>query len=528
MVGCKKEPKIVSRIAGVETDYDLALPLIQSTFDMERILQLGPVKAFVQKDPDKLVRAVYENRVFSLFASNLINIDDQNFSLSNNIPTAAATAFNSGLIDSITISGSNDWTYQYPSHNQFELDSIWFKTGQLQLSISSPIPHHVRVRITLHSLREQGKSVTFLMSGDYQGSSPLQISNTLNLDGKTADLTLSSQGFNQFKIDYTITLVRASSTPVVAGSPISFTGNARNIKFAGLFGYLGQFEVNIPRDSVELGIFRNYRNGRITLADPYVRLRVLNSMGVSLGGNFDALYGSSRFAGTKSIFGAAIPNPLTVKRPDNQSLGLSVNTDFEADKNNSNLQSVVNDIPRFIVYSMKLRTNPNGKIEKNFVLDTSRIFLEALVKIPMWGTASDFDLQDTGQINLPDPVREVESATLRLNITNGFPLEAKVQVYFLDSAFNLIDSALTQSTQIIESGQLDGQGKVVVPVRKTTDMELTQERWRNLLNKRASRIIIKGGFNTTAGGTRDVKFYSDYFLKINVGVRTKIKAYIAR
>ena len=123
IAGCRKEPKIVSRIAGLETDYDLALPLIQSSFDMERILQLGPVKAFVQKDPDKLVRAVYENRVFSLFASNLINIDDQNFSISNTIPTAAATAFNSGLIDSITLSGSNDWTYQYPSHNQFELDS---------------------------------------------------------------------------------------------------------------------------------------------------------------------------------------------------------------------------------------------------------------------------------------------------------------------------------------------------------------------------------------------------------------------
>lgn len=528
LAGCKKEPKVISRISGIEAEYDLALPLVHSSFDAARIINLSAVKAYVQQDPDKLIKAVYEGKVFSRAASSLIRIDNQDLVLNQSVPSAAAAAFNLGTIDSFSIGGNHEWVFQYPSHQGFELDSIWIKSGLLQLNVSSPLPHHVRMDINLESLSEQGQSKMFSMAGNYTGVTPVDLTGNIDLAKTSVNLAQGLKGNNTFKLSYTLTVVRASSDPVVAGAPLSLTLQTRNVQFGGIFGFLGQFTVNIPQDSLELGIFRSYNKGSITLADPYVRLRIINEMGMSLGGSFDALYGSSKFAGTKSIFGSAIPNPLTISRPGISSIGGTAITDFEATKSNSNLQSVVNDIPRFLVYSMKLTTNPNGNIEKNFLLDTSKISLEALVKIPMWGTATDFDIQDSGVINLPDPIREIEQASLRLVMDNGFPIEADVQVYFLDSAWNHIDSALSQGTRIIASGELDAQGKVIKPVRQVNDIDLTGARWQNLVQKRASRVIVRGGFSTSKKGSQEVKFYSDYKLDISVGLRIKLKAFIQR
>jgi hypothetical protein len=123
-------------------------------------------------------------------------------------------------------------------------------------------------------------------------------------------------------------------------------------------------------------------------------------------------------------------------------------------------------------------------------------------------------------INEPtgSPVNATE-ATLVINTFNKFPLEAIMQITFLDSLGTIIETLFNDDQKEIISAAVEpGPGlKVISPIHKMT--EITMDKARLDLISTAKQIVITGSLTTTGGGDTSVKIYDGYYIEIKLAAR---------
>ncbi len=122
--------------------------------------------------------------------------------------------------------------------------------------------------------------------------------------------------------------------------------------------------------------------------------------------------------------------------------------------------------------------------------------------------------------NLGGDIQKIKSITLRLIISNGFPTEVKSQVYFTDH-FSHMDPLFSGGTESILPATLGPEGKVISPNVQYRDILLPQNMIENLANY--TNIEIFGQVLTSRPDIKIAKFYSDYELKIHIGLRIELE-----
>src|SRR5690606_18478832 len=183
---------------------------------------------------------------------------------------------------------------------------------------------------------------------------------------------------------------------------------------------------------------------------------------------------------------------------------------------------VVSSLLKQIIYDAKAEFNPNGPTTRNYLTDTSRIGLEVMLRLPFEGRASDFHLIDTIDFNF-EGVDELESGIIKVNSENGFPVDVNIQVFFANSAYEIIDSLFDDSAnrKVIESALVDNNGRVNQSTISSHEIEVNRERLKNLINGRYA--IIDANVNTLDyQDSTNVACYSNYRLDVNLGVKAKI------
>jgi hypothetical protein len=148
--------------------------------------------------------------------------------------------------------------------------------------------------------------------------------------------------------------------------------------------------------------------------------------------------------------------------------------------------------------------------------------MQLAVEFQIFAAISTFIIQDTIDFDFDENVENVDHLLFRINATNGFPVNASVQIYFADKYYNVLDSLITDPDQtIIPGAPVNGPPdyRVSASAHKMTDANLTSERIQNILD--AKKIILRAGISTT--NEQLVKIYSDYALQIQVGTIAGIK-----
>ena len=117
--------------------------------------------------------------------------------------------------------------------------------------------------------------------------------------------------------------------------------------------------------------------------------------------------------------------------------------------------------------------------------------------------SNEFILTDTTEININE---DISIKKIYLNIENGFPLSANIDLILLDQNSNTIDTMLNNA--YIEEGKINSENIVITPGFSTLELET-----KNLLD--AKKILIISKFNTEPVN-QFIKIFSDYKLKINM------------
>lgn len=519
---CVKDYFDLNKIADSKWTPRVALPMVYSSLTIDDIIKVSGSESIFQIGSDNFITLIYKGNLFSLRADEVIIIPADNSSQQNipvttvNIPSVPAGA---------TYTTNSSQVINFNTGGQTMIDSLIYKSGTLQIDISSNLQHNIQIALNIPSAKKNGNSFSQTINVNY--GDPMPVITSVDLLGYTFDMTLGGTSQNQFNVDYSITVNGIAGNPLLTTDFITVTTNFKDTKFDKIFGYIGQQLLSPNLDTVHISLFDNTEQiGTFTLVDAKIKAFIRNSYGVPIQANFTVLEGYRPGVGSFPVTGSGVPNPIPLPSPDYSQIGQILTDSFELNNSNSNVVQLINFQPKYFVYQLNSQSNPAGPV-KNFVIDTSIFAVDLEVDMPLHGTAVVFTVQDTFDFDLPEG-DDLDSLLLRIFVSNGFPLEVGIQVYFvdtvissIDTVYNVIDSVLSPFQNILNSAPVDGNGKAIGAIEKTIDQWFDSKKLKNMAN--SDQIFVRGKMTTSNNGNTNVKIYSDYKLDVKIGAMAKLK-----
>ncbi len=516
MQSCIKDNFDFKKIGGTQLDPNFAVPLIHSSLTIQDILKADTNGLFVV-DSNKFITLVYNGTIFSITGDKFIPVptqtDNQVFNLSAGQVTTLQTVN--------TVTAPYNRTYNFGFGVGPEIDSMVLKGGNLNISINSMFEHSGTMNISIPSATLNGVPFSQTLPLTYASVLPVLASGSFDLTGYDFDLTNGGASFSQLPVVYTLTL-NNSGSPVTTSDPLTVNLQYDSLQVRKVFGYFGQLPLIVNTDSARVKIYDNAISGTIFFVNPMIDFFVSNSMGIPLNASFTNIYGHSNSMGDIPITGSGIPNPIPIGTP--LVMGVTAYTQFHLDTTNCNIRTVLDTAIKYFGYDVNATTNPLGDLphHSNFLADTSRFKVDVSVQFPLYGYADGYIVQDTvafGLFNFKDTLQIFDWVKFKININNGFPMDALVQIYFCDSNYVKMDSLLVPLEQLINSAVLNSSGVVIAPTLKTTQETFYKERIDRLQNAR--KLLVHGVLQSTNAPNQNVKIYSYYNLDVKIGVQVQ-------
>ncbi len=516
---CVKDNFELDKLVKTEWDANLAVPLVYSSLTIGDIIKSDP-NSLVVVGSDNFCTLKYKGNLFSLPASRLMNIPNQPLPtiVASLTPTQINTLSSQG---SVTASFSQLQTFSFGTGSK--IDSVVFKSGSIHLNLNSDFRKSGSVKISIPAARKNGVAFSKTIPFVYSGTIPVIVndSSTLDFSGYTFDMTNGGTTFNQFLVNYSITLSGGGASPTTLDQ-IDISQTMSGMKFSRLYGDLGQLPLVTDADTIDISIFKSaLGTGSFTLIDPKITFKFSNSIGAPIAASVTALEGYNPGLPPYIINGS--PNPLPIFSPNFNQIGQTLTSSFSLDKTNSNVVPFINDLPKYLLFKMNAQTNPAGATHHNFVTDSSQLKVDLELDLPLYGTAKDFVLVDTIPFTVGEQVAsDVDWAMIRAYTLNGFPLDIGMQVYFVDSSYIKLDSLVIPNQLILKSAHLNtSTGLVTSPTENIYDGKMTNNRLMKIIPTKY--IIIKSVAETANNGNTNVKIYANYKLDVRLGIQVKFK-----
>jgi len=484
---------------------DWALPIINSRLTLKNIL---PNNATISEDASGLYSLHYGSSLFYARASDFIVIPDQNYnmpatplSIPQSIPSFSA---------SITDSSSGHFTYTDTSGAQ--LAHIAVKMGSISIHVASTFRQNVSVTMLFPTITQNGVPLQLTTPIAY----PTTNANLgAELAGYSIDLTNgnTTKNYIPYKIRFTVT---GTGQPITSGDNVAATVAMAGLKYSFIDGFIGHFNIPVSGDTIQVGVFNNTLSANIYLRNPKINLTFKNSMGMGVFADFDHIFGLTN-SGTRvdlTLPSIAVAGPTAP--------GQYLSSSYTLDSTNSSVQSMFNPAPNQVVYNGRIAVNPVTSTTYNFVTDSSFLTLSADAELPAWFKIIDFSVQDTLPLTLATDTSILQKAQFKLLMDNALPLYGRVQLYFVDAGYHIIDSLVSSGGDIISEAPVDAEGKVTGHTQKVSTFVLEHNKY-NAMAPLVKYAFIRGNLKTS-GINKDIKIFSADNLVVKLAFRFTLNA----
>lgn len=280
-------------------------------------------------------------------------------------------------------------------------------------------------------------------------------------------------------------------------------------------GYLNDTTLFVGPDKRDVDIFSKIKKGKLEIEKAKLSLDVENKIGLDLQLKVNELKSFNQKNNTEIVLqGSDLLQPKNIARASDQG-GLppiqSTLTHYEISEGNSNMVDFINNLPDQISYNLELRCNPNGNISnhRDFIYAGEYLSMNLNLEIPMEIKAVGLTLCDTIAMNLKTTdLSAIKSATLYAFFGNGFPLDASVELYLLNSSGQITDT-LMNGKPVILAAELGPDHKVQVSKESRVAITLDESQVKRFLN--ANTLIVQATFQTKPDLV-PVKIYDYYSL----------------
>jgi hypothetical protein len=510
---CKKLD--LSKISNEAWNPNLAVPLAKGEFSVYDILAKKDTGDLIVVDPNGALALSYTNEKIVLSAHDIASLPDQNFAINQSaggygIPTvpsfSATQTFNYSDVISLTNAGGA------------ELYDIDFKSGMLNITASTTLMHSVKFTINLPDLTENGTPVTRVINLVSTGGVPPAGSATVNLNNGFVDLTNGPNGYNDIAVNVSVEIT-GNGNPIIGTESINVGVNMTGLDFDLVKGYFGNINLFSIIDTVDIKLFNNTTSGNFQITNPSIDLKFSNSFGLPAQVGINSIKTKETSSGTEYPL-TGIPTPFNLNgAPSPGQIAtstLSLNT-----SNTGNMNTILSPTPKVLIFDIDGAANPAGPAI-NFVKDDSELKLEGTLTLPLEGFATGFLFMDTVEATTSLDPEFVESVLLRLNTSNGFPVEANVKILLVDQNYVLLKDLTNGLQNLIAAAPVNSSGRATTMVQKINDFTLNSGEVPLL--KDMKYIIFEVSSQTYQGNLGTiVKFYEDYKFNIRLGMQVQAK-----
>ncbi len=288
-----------------------------------------------------------------------------------------------------------------------------------------------------------------------------------------------------------------------------------------LIGFLGRQEIDISPGTIPIDLFDDrFLNGTIQLAEPKISARAENAFGLPVRIQIDIL-DAIRPNGETVIIDASAIDQQDINYPSVNDIGTSEMTEIFLDHTNSNLATVFNEEVTAVEYDLTAVINAdNDSTITSFLTDSSFFKIQVFVEVPVIGSAKNFSTEGTYGVSFADELEDIESikeGEIKLIVDNGIPLEATVQVNFLDQNGEVLDSLFQEQRIIAAGAPIDATGFTRGTQETINFIPITANQIDAI--ERTEAIQVKALFNTSGSLKQPVHIIDTQELRVRMGLR---------
>lgn len=491
----------------------VAIPLGTISYTMRELIdKIGDTSLDLQEDSTSLIQLNYYDTASFDSGEDIIFIDDVLNSESIYVDATPASS------ESQVIQVLDNFTFNYPSEDNKQVDSVFYKAGQMTLTVSSYLSQDISYDIAIQNTRRVSNDAPVQFSGNLAGNS--SASSSIDLSGHKTFLAFSETEGNTFSLDADISIFLNPGESIAQNDSIAITLVYEDQEFEILYGKFGQDRINVGNETLDVKFFSDLGESGLRFGSPEINFYFSSSFGLPMGVLFDGMYAvDSTVSGNDTIYlqGDATVDPQVVDAA--ASPGQFVASVVTLNPENSSLRELLGVSPNTIGFSLTALTNPEDASASNFVMDTSRISTNIEMKLPLELSLDnltreiDFDLGDGLSFD------ETDSVSIRIVTENEFPFSAQLGLQILDENDSLLHQVA--SNLIVEIPFLNLQGLVTQSRKQVSDVPLNKDGIEALkVGKKLNLILTLN----TPKGNRDVfvKVLADYKIDIKVSAVGKL------
>ena len=514
---CVKEefnPELLS--TNITISPTVAVPIGYLEMTLEKYLANPAVPEQLTQDATGFFTLLYHQEVFSFNAEDVLALDGLLEDQSEFYNTSGFDLDLSLIPNDLVLTQTILMNLNFQNGSNARIDSALIENADILLDVTSMYSLSGDIQITIPQLTKSGVIYTKTTTiNGFNNSAQL-------VDYKLSPIFRNDSNIIEIQIKATI---KPSATIIPNNAEIvNYSIKLANLDYSIIYGYLGQQNINIAEQSISLPFFEKLLDGSFHFETPKLKLLFENSFGFPISIWFDKFDASTRENGTMTVDGSAFPlqaNPLTIKFPTLQQVGQNIKDSLVLTPENTNLFNVLEALPTQIDFSVQATSNLNNA-QYNFIIDTSKYKVDVQIELPLYGYASFLVIQDTLDFQFTDfydpATQKIKKMSFALDFINSFPIEVDAQIYFIDENRILLDSMFDKPFTLQGGEDMDNDGKTDPSLSETTIVEIDSEKLERIKSTRY--LLNKAMVHTTnsdASPPQNVKFYSDYSLKANLG-----------
>lgn len=411
---------------------NLAIPLAHANFGVYDILaRQDSTDIVVIDNTTGAIALVYKGEVVSYDAQSIVQLNNQ--TAQSSLSLADLNLVTLPALNG-TISTNNSENIAFNTNAGVEIHTVDFSGGTLNLALSTTLQHDVTAVLTFPDLKLNNVPISRTINLTYTGEVPQTGSISVDLANVIGDFTLGNTTVNTFKVTCQTTIA-GTGQPVVGNENIQIDFNLSNLAFENVRGYFGQQNLGISNDTILMRIFETASTGYFELINPKVKFNVENSFGFPSRINFSEIKTINIATGQEFPL-SGFPTVFDVNAPS--VMGQTATSTLELNTTNTpNLATVITPVPKYFYFAATAQSNPGGQTANlNFIEADSKFRVRTEVELPLEGLAYGFELKDTVPFNFNEDVSAIEYVMFRINVDNGFPVDFKTQLIFLDQNYS--------------------------------------------------------------------------------------------
>lgn len=501
LLSCKKREETI------RWNIDVIAPAVNGELSIYDILP----DSVLTSDMDSSVSMSLGLNLFRLNLDSLVAIPDTSlldtFALPFPFPVAVAPG-------QVFINQPEDNTINIGSA---ELIYVEIKSGtinyQLKSTIQGKIIYEYQIPVAIDANGNSFSQLVYVAAAE--PGMTASTSGSFDLSGYSINLSGSSENsFNIIQTNVNIKVDPTNATDVSASNQdtVYIRNELSNIKIDYAKGYFGNQSYTIGPERASLTAFNNLISGNLNIDQIDVDLELVNGIGADASiafNSFTASNNNSEIALNHSIIG----NNININRANE--IGPTIYPYYYTNvlnNSNSNIDLMLELLPDSIGYALSLELNPLGNVSahNDFISSDAPMELNMDIQLPLSIIANNLTLADTLNIDISDTTG-LHSAMLNINLENGFPLEAQIDLILLDQNNMVVSHVL--SPTLVPSAAVDGNGVVSANSSSTHQLTLNQKDFNTLIQNK--KIVLKIIFNTPISANH-IDIYDYYKLKFNV------------